>query len=119
MGSLDSKRHETGLHTTQVFYPPGPHLSAWTMNLLLWEGQCRKALEASPRLPGLSTLQPWAASSVHVPACLTASCLQSGSEQEGAWGLLQLSQAGRWGASADCIWQRDTEWRGLKKDKLN
>lgn len=46
--------------------------------------------------------------------------LQNRSEQEGAWGLLQLSWEGGGGDGlAELPWPRDTEWRGLEEDKLN
>lgn len=111
-----------GLHTTQVFCPPAPihpPSSAYTMNLVLWEG-LSEASEAAPSPPGPSTIKLRAGSSglsLHVR--LLALRLQGTSEQEGAWGLMHLCWGGRCGGLGGVTWLWDTEWRGLEEDKLN
>lgn len=89
-----------------------PSKSAQSMHLLLWEGLCREASEASPSPPGPPTMEQQAVS-LHV--CLLAAHLLGKSEREGAWGLMTSAGRDAAGASAGLTWRGTQSGMGWKR----
>lgn len=97
-GSLDRTKQDVGLHTTQVFCPPGPHPSSQKCSDHEPSAGGRGRGERPQKLPPALQGPPPASCGLALLAmslrvCLPTSRLQGRSEQDRAWG--SCTSAGR------------------------